>query len=479
MNEKDMQFRRVKPVILATAGASACVNTLFVILMTFASYIATGVYGATAVLAGGIITGSRMMDAVTDPIIGLLTDRISTRIGRARPLAILGYFITSASILLMFVICPGKGNVIVFVLIYLLYVIGYTLFTVGNQMFGPIITNDPKQRPAFARWTSVYTTVLSSCINIVLAATLMPRHNYKMGLPLFRELAVIVLIVAGILLAISITAITIAKVDRPETYANVKKEKIGFKDMVSLLVHNRPMQMYTVAAASDKLAMQTASQSAITVMVFGIVIGNYGFNAQLSMYNMVVTLCMLFAVSKVAGNRGMKEALILWTRITIAAYAVMFLFMKFTDTLQITVNPALRWSFIILFCAMGALRIATACVTEPLRYDIIDYEFSRSGVYMPAVVNTAYAFVDKMISSLSATIVAVAVSMIGYTAAMPQPTDPLTSPLFYTAMFLWLGVPIGGYICTLIAMKFYHLDKETMLEVQQKCAKMRGSQAAK
>lgn len=475
MNEKSVQLKRVKPAILAAAAASGCVGILFVILMTFASYIATGVYGATAVLAGGIITGSRMLDAITDPIIGFLTDRISTRIGRARPLAVLGYIVTSISIMLMFVICPGKGSVVAFVLIYLLYIVGYTLFTVGNNMFGPIITNDPKQRPIFARWLSVYSTIVSSCINIVLAATLMPRHNYQMGLPLFRELAIVVLIVAGILLTISITAITITKADQPETYANVKKEKISFKDMIDLLIHNRPMQMYTVAAASDKLAMQTASQSAITIMVFGIIIGNYGFNAKLSMYNMIVTLCMLFAASKVAGSRGMKAALIFWTRLTMIAYVVMFLFMQFTDTLQITVNPVSRWIFIILFCGMGALRMATACVTEPLRYDVIDYEFTRSGVYMPAVVNTAYAFVDKLISSLSATIVAVAVSMIGYKTVMPQATDSLTTPLFYVAMFLWLGLPLWGYLCTLVAMKFYHLDKETMLEIQQKCAEMRAS----
>ena len=51
----------------------------------------------------------------------------------------------------------------------------------------------------------------------------------------------------------------------------------------------------------------------------------------------------------------------------------------------------------------------------------------------------------------------------------------LTQPLFFVAMFLWLGVPVLGYICTLVAMKFYHLDKETMANVQKQCAEMRAS----
>lgn len=175
----------------------------------------------------------------------------------------------------------------------------------------------------------------------------------------------------------------------------------------------------------------------------------------------------------------MKNAVINWTRITIAVYAVMFVFMFFVNTLQITVNPVLRWVFILLFCAMGASRMATNCVTDPMRFDVIDYEFSRTGRYMPAVVNTTYAFIDKLISSLATTIVAVAVAMVGYTAAMPQATDPLTRPLFFVAMFLWLGVPVLGYVCNLVAMRFYDLDKEKMAEVQKQCAEMRASQSVK
>ena len=86
--------------------------------------------------------------------------------------------------------------------------------------------------------------------------------------------------------------------------------------------------------------------------------------------------------------------------------------------------------------------MATSCVSNPLRFDIIDYEFSRSGRYMPAVVNAAYSFVDKMISSLATTIVAVSVATIGYTESMPQADDPLTSGVFWIGTFLWLGVPI-------------------------------------
>ncbi len=480
MSETPEQTRTLKPWQIVLAPASACVPTLFIILMTFASYVATGVYGAATVLAGTIITGSRVFDAITDPLIGVWCDRFESKWGRARPLSIIGWLIMSVAVFSMFNLGIGGGmgsvSVWIFALIYFIYIIGYTIFNIGSGLVQPIMAQDSKQRAKMARWTTVYTTILSNTINIILAATLMPKHNYKMGLPLFADLCVMVICATGVLIALTHIAVTAAGVDVSETYAGISKEPVKLKDALDLILHNRELQMYTVAAASDKLALQTASNSAIAVMIFGIVIGNYGFNASLSMVNMAVTLVLLFFfVSRLAGNSGMKKANILWTSVSIATYAAMWIFLLLVDTLQITVNPVLKVLFIVLYCAMGAAKMATSCVSNPLRFDIIDYEFSRSGRYMPAVVNTTYSFVDKLISSLASTIVALAVASIGYTEGMPQAADPLTSGVFWVGTFLWLGMPILGYICTLIAMRWYKLDKETMEEVQRKNAETRAA----
>ena len=477
---EQVSYRRVKSWQLFLAPAVTCVPTMFVVLMTFASYVAAGVYGIATVLAGTLITGSRIFDAITDPIIALFSDRLNSKFGRIRPLAIIGWVITSLAVFIMFRWGWGAGEnrVLPFILIYMLYVIGYTIFNIGINMIGPVMTNEPKQRASFGRWQAVYTTVLSSTISIILSKLLMPRHNYQMGLPLFADLALFVVCASGLLLVISLVVVTIAKVDVPETYKDMHTDPVKFRDIWDVFIHNRPFQMYTIAAASDKLSLQTASQSAITVMVFGIVMGDYSFNGTLTFVNMWVTLALLvFAVSHFAGKSGMKKAVTQWTAICIGVYALMFIFMRSVDTLSITSSNLLKIVFICLFCAMGASKMACSSVTDPMRYDVIDYEMSRSGRYMPAVVNAAYSFIDKLISSLAATIVALSVATIGYTASMPQATDALTPGIFNVAMFLWLGVPILGWICTLIAMKFYKLDKETMVEVQKKNAAIKAGKA--
>lgn len=472
---------KIKQWQLILAPASACIPTMFIILLTFASYVATGVYGVSTVLAGYIITGTRVFDAITDPLIGLWCDRFESKWGRARPLTIIGWAIMSVSVFAMFKLGLGAGlgklSVLVFILIYLVYILGYTIFNIGSGLVQPIMGKNLKDRAILARGQTVYTTVLSSTISMILAATLMPKHNYKMGLPLFADLCVMVILASAVLIAITYIAVTTSGTDVMASYKGMSKDPIKMKDVLDLVLHNRDMQMYTIAAASDKLALQTASNSAITVMIFGIIIGNYKFNASLNLVNMFVTLALLFFfVSRLAGKSGLKKANILWTSTSIAMYALMWVFLLCVDTLQITVNPVLKVVFIVLYCAMGASKMATSCVSNPLRYDIIDYEFSRSGRYMPALVNTVYSFIDKLISSLASTIVALSVAMIGYTEGMPQATDELTSGVFWVGTFLWLGVPIIGYVCTLVAMRWYKLDKKTMDEVQRKNAELRAAQ---
>jgi Na+/melibiose symporter-like transporter len=82
------------------------------------------------------------------------------------------------------------------------------------------------------------------------------------------------------------------------------------------------------------------------------------------------------------------------------------------------------------------------------------------------MMGTLFSFVDKLISSFASTIIAFAVASIGFATRMPDVTDVATPQLFWMTMFLFIGMPMLGWIASIIAMKFYPLDKEKMEEVQ-------------
>ena len=471
MNEQ-ITYRRAKSWQLALAVMSQVVPTALVILMTFASYVAVGVYGATSVLAGTIITGTRIFDAVTDPICGFLTDRLNTKFGRVRPLLFFGWFIVALAITLMFIACPGKGKVFTFIEIYILYIIGYTIYNTGDGMVAAVITNDPMQRPMVGRWAAVFKSIFSGTFSMILAATLMPKHGYQYGLPLFHDLALLMIAITGILTFLAIFALTASGNDVPETYKGTQAKAIKFSEMFSMIAKSRPLQMFTIAAASDALAMQTASQSAINVMIFGICIGNYRFSGEISLYMTAVTVAMLFLTAGLAKRHGTKKTLVRWTLLSMLAYTGMYVFMMKADTLLITKVGWMTACFIVLRCLMNATQMIVSSCTFPMIADITDYELTRSGHFSPSVVAMTYSFVQKLISSLGATIVGFAVAAIGYVDAMPQATDTFSRPILYTALFLWLGMPMFGYLCTLVAMRFYKLDRETMEEISRKNAEI-------
>ena len=158
--------------------------------------------------------------------------------------------------------------------------------------------------------------------------------------------------------------------------------------------------------------------------------------------------------------------------------AILVAFMAIVDPMQISVNPVITAAFVVLYLAyMGCSNVTSAC-TNAMVPDIVDYELYRTGNFVPGTVGTLYSLIDEIISSSADTILALCLTAVGYVAAQPQPGDACTGTIFWMTMFLWMGLPILGWACTLIAMKWYPLDREKMVEVQERNAALRAQQKA-
>ena len=70
---------------------------------------------------------------------------------------------------------------------------------------------------------------------------------------------------------------------------------------------NRALQSFIVAASSDKIASQTASQAVVTTMLFGIIIGNMQLGTILSVIGMLPSIVFAFIGAKYAGKHGNKR----------------------------------------------------------------------------------------------------------------------------------------------------------------------------
>ena len=59
------------------------------------------------------------------------------------------------------------------------------------------------------------------------------------------------------------------------------------------------MQMLIVAAATDKLALQTSGNSVVMVMLYGIIMGNYDLYGNMSMITMIPSIYNYFSRNKI------------------------------------------------------------------------------------------------------------------------------------------------------------------------------------
>ena len=185
VEQNEVQYRRAKTWQIALFTLVNGANMAFYVLMTYVSYLANAGYGIAVAVTGVIMTATRLFDGVTDPIIALFVDRFNTRFGKIRILMWIGWAIESAACLIMFVFgSNGQHGIVFFVIAYLLYIIGYTVFGVSTNIVGPVMTNDPKQRPMLSRWSTMYSYLFPMIINIVVTMVLLPRYGNEYNVPM-------------------------------------------------------------------------------------------------------------------------------------------------------------------------------------------------------------------------------------------------------------------------------------------------------
>ena len=92
---------------------------------------------------GIILTCSRILDGITDPLLAFVYDRVNTKFGKLRILLVAGYLIEALALYGMFTGFSSKGlGLPVFALLYVLYIIGYTVSNMTAQTIPSIMTND-------------------------------------------------------------------------------------------------------------------------------------------------------------------------------------------------------------------------------------------------------------------------------------------------------------------------------------------------
>lgn len=468
--ERKVVYNRAKlwEIILFTFNNTS--TNCYLFSFGFVAYYAQGVVGIVALLVSAILGGIRFFDGAIDPAIGVFIDKLETKYGKYRPVMIIGNLILILSYIMIFSThrWPDAAKMVVFVLALLVHKIGYSLQASVTKAGQTVLTNDPEQRPLFGVFDGIFNIGVFTGGQIFIARVLQPRHG-GFTLEFFYELAIIFMLLSFTLCILAI--IGISSKDKKEYFGlgEATTETKSLKDYWQVIKGNRPLQTLCLAAASDKLAVTLFQDSVTTVILFGVVLGNYALSGDINAISVIPDLLITFAATALARKAGLKKSFATCITAALACMVGLGLIIGTTTPGAISLSNVsfVTVIFVLLYsCGKSLLRTPTTLVIT-MTADVSDYETATSGRYVAGAIGTIFSFIDTLAASLGPVLIGVVCASIGFATEYPTVDTVFSQELRIGALLLVSIIPAALMVISLIFMKLYSLDKQAMVQVQE------------
>ena len=506
MSEPNNTLNRAKFYQLALFPMNnGATNVYFVLILSYIATFGNKVLGIAMVFASFMVTGMRVFDAITDPIIGAIMDKTDGKFGKFRPFMVLGNVVMAVSVICLYVLTPlvPAGMMwlryTLFILLYAVWVLGYTFQTSVTRSAQPVLTNDPKQRPLFTVFNTIASLAGMGAMQFLAPIIAGDNVAGDYNATWFGIMTPIGIAVSALLTVLAV--IGIWEKDQTKYFGlGGKQEQVKLRDYVTIIRGNKPLQRLMVAGGGCKLALSIATNVTVLCMLYGCMT-QFGTHMEMlpsvadpdvlvetvvsdnrydNLYLVMMVLGYVFSAPfflltvRTSQKHGQKKSLMTYVAVALLCYVgvlVMMLLWKFGDPawnlsiyegeifkegFKITIN--LYTVLFVIFFGLGyGAYYSTADMPIPMVADCSDYETYRSGKFIPGIIGTLFSLVDKLVSSLSATVVSVALLFIGV-EDLPTKATPYVEGMNWVVIVLFCIVPMCAWALTMVAMRKYELD---------------------
>ena len=449
MTNDKIKYAKTAAIWELVMASWLCISmNVFTNFTNYFQYYLTGIVGVGTVLAGSFITIFRIWDAFTDLGVGAAVDRTNTKLGQFRPWILAGMIICVVSSGLLVFVPHGLPEntgvrLTVYIVIYMIFVLGATMYNPATRSTAQVLTDDPKQRATVGMIRGVSLQIMYSVLPVIVYSHLLPASGGKFDFEFFVKWWKVYAVVTIFFCLIACFGLKNKDVKKKE-FTPPSSKKFDFKQMASIIRNNKPLQMLILSAGSDKLATVCQNNATVVVILFAITAGNAKLNSGANTYTLVPCILMLLlGLGGVARKLGPRKAMNFgsWGGIVVCVLSI--LLWVFGDPRSMS-YPGMEsfngWTFftlayLVLWCLYKGFTLVTSNVTNPMIADVIDYELYRSGNYVPGLIGSMFSFADKIISSLGPTLVSIAIAAVGFGNQLPDATTPFSNSLFVIGLF--------------------------------------------
>ncbi|MGL4030151.1 glycoside-pentoside-hexuronide (GPH):cation symporter [Hafnia paralvei] len=431
-------------------GDAGC-NMIGGAIMMFLSYFYTDVFGLTPALVGVLLLSVRVLDAVTDPIMGAIADRTQTRWGRFRPYLLWISFPYVIFSVLMFTTPEWTYNskVIYAFATYFLMSLTYTAINIPYCSLGGVITADPKERVS----CQSYRFIMVGVATLILSSTLLPMADWFGGEDKAKgyQMAMGVLALIGLCMFLFCFA-TVRERIKPAVPSN-DALKQDLRDVwkndqwvrILLLTFCNVCPGFIRMAATMYYVVWVMEKSTHFATMF-ISLGVIG---------------MMFgsALAKPLTDRFCKLKVFFWTNIVLAVFSCSFYW----------VNPHATTLVLVLYFLLNILHQLPSPLHWSLMADVDDYGEWKTGKRSTGISFSGNLFFLKVGLAVAGAMVGFLLSAYGYDAGAAHQSETAIGGI----ILLFTVIPGVGYLITAGVVRLLKVDRIMMIKIQSDLAKRR------
>lgn len=398
------------------------------------------------VAVGALIFLGKIVDVLTDPPIGALSDRTHSKYGRRRPWLLGSSFVCGIAFALLFNV-PEMSVVATYVYVTValaLFAIAYTCFQVPYMAMPTEMTDDYHQRTKIMSWRVVFMSLGNVAGAGAFAAL---AGNMGGDRAAYGEAAVY--FGAVISVAMLLTFFLTANVRQTEATT----EKPDWRQHIAWLKMNRPLVILMGTKISIYLGVFASLTTALFFFKSVLKLDEATFFMVFGVQMLTTILCMP-ACNWLSRRIGKKRAYVL----SLIGFALVVITWLLAGPGEPT--PLLLARAVLL----GAFGAGAHLYGQSMLIDTFALDYQLTGQRREGVLAAAFSFVEKGCMALAPFIVGFLLSTLGFDKELDPTADQSASAVM--AIYIgFIGIPVMCQVVTITLLKFYHLTEADLQSV--------------
>lgn len=428
-------------------------NFFFQAFNLFLFYYYTDVFGLSAAAVGTMMLFTRILDAVTDPLMGIIADRTNTRWGKFRPWILWGAIPYGLLGYLMFAnpSLSGNGKLIYAYVTYSLMWLAYTVVNIPYSALMGVMSPSSEDRTSL----STYRFVCAFAGAFLISALTLPLKDFLGGddpAAGFRyTMALFAVVSVGLFFYTFAT--TRERVTPPRDQSGSLRADLG------ALFRNRPWVVLFIAAFLTLANVGIRNGTIIYYFKY-----NVGDEAKFTLFSTLGSLAFIAGAlsTKFFVARFSRRSLMIGlTSLNALAMASFY----FIDPQNIVLLHAVN--------IVGTFLVGpTPAIVWSLYADTADYGEWKNGRRATGLVFSAAVFAQKMGLAIGSALIGWLLAWYGFVANAAQTPATLGGILILFSL-----LPAALSLLSAVAIAFYPLDEPVVKQMERELG-IRRAQAA-